>query len=215
MPRAFADREAEHAHQSWLQAAVAALDDRLRVRHGVFEYSQSRDCLFRIEIAAADCDLTLSDGVQLRRGDRMIKLHIWNEQFPRFPEAGPTLGWARRVDRAFDLSLRELAHYLEARPDLDDVRALCGNMAFCPTRRSMQLKRYVARFGFEPVVPSEQRSLRQQMHLFGENFLISMMVLARNAAALHVDTLWRDRTLVLLSRRLLQRRYGLAGDRAA
>ena len=42
-----------------------------------------------------------------------------------------------------------------------------------------------------------------------------MMVLARNAAALRADTLWRDRTLVFLSRRELQRRYGFAGEAAA
>jgi hypothetical protein len=35
-----------------------------------------------------------------------------------------------------------------------------------------------------------------------------MMVLAHNAAALRADILWRDRTLVFLSRQMLQRRYG-------
>jgi hypothetical protein len=49
----------------------------------------------------------------------------------------------------------------------------------------------------------------------GENILISMMVLARNAAALRADVLRRDRTLVFLSRRELRRRYGFARDRAA
>jgi hypothetical protein len=50
--------------------------------------------------------------------------------------------------------------------------------------------------------------LSQRLHRFGENILISMTVLARNAAALRADTLWRDRALVLLSRQRLQRRYG-------
>ena len=45
--------------------------------------------------------------------------------------------------------------------------------------------------------------------------LISMMVLARNAAALRADVLRRDRTLVFLSRRELRRRYGFARDVAA
>ena len=53
------------------------------------------------------------------------------------------------------------------------------------------------------------------MHWFGENILISMMVLARNAAALRADVLWRNRTLVFLSRRELRRRYGFAQERAA
>jgi hypothetical protein len=46
------------------------------------------------------------------------------------------------------------------------------------------------------------------LHWFGENILISMIVLAQNASALRADTLWRDRTLVVLSRQTLQRRYG-------
>jgi cytochrome b561 len=53
------------------------------------------------------------------------------------------------------------------------------------------------------------------MHRLGENIFISMMVLAHNAAALRADTLWRDRTLVFLSRSRLQERYGAGGGRVA
>src|SRR5581483_777056 len=89
-------RQFEHP---WLGAVVAALDERLRRQHGVFEYTHHRDCLFRIEIAAATGDLTLSDGVRVAAGDRVIGLHVWNEQFPAFPPGGPTLQWARQVNR--------------------------------------------------------------------------------------------------------------------
>jgi hypothetical protein len=47
------------------------------------------------------------------------------------------------------------------------------------------------------------------MHWFGENILISMIVLTHNATALRADTLWRDRTLVFLSRQTLRTRYGI------
>jgi hypothetical protein len=210
-----ADRETKRRDHPWLEAVVAALDDRLRLRHGVFEYSRNPDCLFRIQIINSDDDLILSDGVTVRAGDRLINLHVWNEQFPRFPRYRPTLAWARQVDRAFDISLRELAAYLAARSDLGDVVAICGNMGFSSAARSAQLARYVARFGFERVAAPSAASLWQQMHLLGQNILISMMVLARNAAALRADTLRRDRTLVFMSRQTLQRRYGPARDRAA
>jgi len=88
-------------------------------------------------------------------------------------------------------------------------------MSLEPAERSPQLARFVSRFGFERVSATSSRSLRQQMHWLGENILISMMVLARNAAALRADTLRRDRTLVFLSRRELRRRYGFARDQAA
>jgi hypothetical protein len=199
----------------WLEAMVTALDDRLRLRHNVIEYTDSADCLFRIQIVKSNDDYMLSDGARIRVGDRIANLHVWNEQFPCFTVGGPTLAWARRVNRAFDASLRELSRFLDARSDLDDVIAICGNMGFQPAERTDQLARFVARFGFERIAGGTSRSFRQQIHWFGENILISMMVLARNAAALRADTLRRDRTLVFLSRRELRRRYSFAGGGAA
>jgi len=199
----------------WLEAMVAALDDRLRLRHGVIEYTNSSECLFRIQLVISNESYVLSDGTCIRFGDRVASLHVWNEQFPCFVGKGPTLAWARRVNHAFDLSLRELAGFLEARRDLDDVVAICANMTLGPAERSAQLVRFVNRFGFEQIAAASSRSFRQQVHWFGENILISMMVLARNAAALRVDTLRRDRTLVFLSRRELRRRYEFARDGVA
>lgn len=205
----FPNRDAQPAGHPWVEALVTAVDDRLRLRHGVFEYTRNPDCLFRIQIVTSNDDLILSDRVAVQAGDRLISLHVWNEQFPAFPKDRPTLAWARRVDRAFAISLRELEAYLARRPDLNDVVAICGNMGFSPPARSAQLARYVARFGFERVASPSSPSLRRQMHVLGENILISLMVLARNAAALRADTLWRDRTLVFLSRQTLHRRYGM------
>jgi hypothetical protein len=196
----------------WLEAMVAALDDRLRLRHGVIEYTNSSECLFRIQLVTSDESYVLSDGTCIRRGDRVANLHVWNEQFPCFAGKGPTFAWARRVNQAFELSLRELAGFLDGRRELDDVVAICTNMSLEPAERSAQLVRFVGRFGFEPIAEASSRSFRQQMHWFGENILISMIVIARNAAALRADTLRRDRTLVFLSRRELRQRYGLARD---
>jgi hypothetical protein len=201
----------------WLEAMVAALDDRLRLRHGVIEYSHSSECLFRIQFVASseNENYVLSDGTCIGPGDRVAHLHVWNEQFPCFAGKGPTLAWARRVNQAFEFSLRELAAFLDGRRDLENVVAICANMSLEPAERSAQLVRFVSRFGFERIAAASSRSFRQQMHWFGENILISMMVLARNAAALRADTLRRDRTLVFLSRRELRRRYGFARDQAA
>jgi hypothetical protein len=198
----------------WFEAMLAALDDRLRLRHGVIEYTNSSECLFRIQLVASNESYMLSDGTCIRRGDRVANLHVWNEQFPCFAGKGPTLAWACRVNQAFELSLRKLAGFLDGRCDFDDVVAICANMSLEPAERSAQLVRFVGRFGFERIAAVSSHSFRQQMHWFGENILISMMVLARNAAALRADTLRRDRTLVFLSRRELRRRYGLARDEA-
>jgi hypothetical protein len=210
-----ANDEARRLSHSWLGAMLDVLDGRLRHRHGVTEYTRCPNCLFRIQVIRSCDDFVLTNGVRVRPGDRLINLHLWNEQFPAFPASGPTLAWARRFNRTFDISLRELAHFLEMRPDLDDIKAICGNMAFAPMERSAQLTRFVSRFGFERIAANNSQSLRQRMHWFGENILISMFVLAHNASALRADTLWRDRTLVFLSRQTLQRRYGSARKQAA
>ncbi len=118
----------------------------------------------------------LSDGTCIRPGDRIANLHVWNEQFPCFAGKGPTLAWARRVNQAFEFSLRELAGFLDGRRDLDDVVAICAKLSLEPAERSAQLVRFVSRFGFERIAAASSWSFRQQMHWFGENILISMIV---------------------------------------
>src|ERR1700758_3819977 len=106
----------------WLEAIVAALDDRLRQRHGVIEYTNSPECLFRIQLVTSSENYMLSDGTCICHGDRVANLHVWNEQFPCFPGKGPTLSWARRVNQAFELSLRELAGFFGGRRGPDGRR---------------------------------------------------------------------------------------------
>lgn len=207
-----ANMEARRLNRPWLGAILEALDGRLRLQQGVIEFTRCPACLFRIQVITSWDDFVLSDGTHVRPNDRLISLHLWNEQFPAFPASGPTLAWARHFNRAVDVSLHELAHFLEVREDLDDVKAICGNAPFAPMARSAQLARFVSRFGFERIAVNGSQSLRQRVHWFGENILIAMMVLAHNSAALRADTLWRDRTLIFLSRQMLQRRYGLVRE---
>jgi len=176
------NEQARRLSRPWLGAVLDVLDSRLRLQQGVIEYTQHPNCLFRIQIITSCADVVLSDGAHVRSGDRLISLHIWNEQFPAFPAHGPTLAWARRVNRAFDHSLHDLAHFLEARRDLDDITAICANLSLEPPERGAQLARFVRRFGFEKIETTNgSQSFRQRIHWFGENILISMIVLAHNA----------------------------------
>ncbi len=58
----------------WLGALIERLDRYLRRRQGVSEFTQSPDCVFRIQVARSDADVTLSDGTAVRTGDRIISL---------------------------------------------------------------------------------------------------------------------------------------------
>jgi hypothetical protein len=195
----------QHPH---LRAAVTALDDRLRARHGVIEYTRDPDCIFRLQIVASNREYCLSDGVRVREGDRLINLHLWNEQIPPFPVMGPTLGWARCICKALDVSLRGLASYVADQKDLVDIAAISANMSFGSTQQSDQLVRISERFGFERVPAEESASIAERVHRLGENILYSMMMMALNPRALRAEGLWHGRTSVFLSRRKLASRYG-------
>ncbi len=149
-------------------------------------------------------------GRRLRPGDRLARLHFWNEHVPVVPPGGATIAWARRMRNAIAAALHELANYLAARSDLADVVAICADVPSGTSAQSAQLARIMARYGFEAVAEPKRLTLGERLHRFGENILISLIVLAQNAAALRADTLRRARLPIYLSRHALERRFGAA-----
>ena len=135
----------------WLVEALSAFDDRQRRRQAVFEYTRNPACVFRLDITRAAYELTLRDGTLVRPGDRVARLHFWNEQIPTLPEDGATIAWARRMQRAIGVSLDELAHYLAGRPDLADIAVVCGLVPSATKSQSGQLARIMAYYGFETI----------------------------------------------------------------
>lgn len=190
-----------------LQRITQLIDRQLRTRQGISEYTTSQHCIFRMQVDTCKDGFELQDGTILNPGARIIVLHLWNEHIPQFPPGGPTLGWARRVNRALDNSLRELELHLSNRPDLDDVRVIKAEMALASAERGAQLLALAGKYGFQPIRPARQ-SLLQQLHRMGENILIAMLVLAHNPAAFRADILRRSFTPVFLSRASLSGRSG-------
>jgi hypothetical protein len=197
----------------WLAEALSAFDDRQRRRQAVFEYTRNPACVFRLDITRAAYELTLRDGTLVRPGDRVARLHFWNEQIPTLPEDGATIAWARRMQRAIGVSLDELAHYLAGRPDLADIAVVCGLVPSATKSQSGQLARIMAYYGFETIPEPHPLPLRERLHRLGENILISFIVLAHNAGALRPDTLMRVRVPIYLSRRILESEFA-TGDKA-
>ena len=186
---------------------IGLLDRHLRLRQGVVEYSDLPECIFRLQLIESRDEALFSDGTRVHIGDRLIDLHIWNEHVPLVGEQGPTMAFARHLNHCIDVSLLELARHVAERKDLDDIRAIRGNLVLGSKARSAQIARIAARYGFERVRSTIPLPFGQRLHQFGENILISMLVLARNPSTLRSDTLWRDRTLTFLSRRTLEQRY--------
>jgi len=104
--------------------------------------------------------------------------------------------------------LAELAQYLSIRPEHNDISIVRANLALAGPEETERMARLISRYGFEPMARSAPVIGKERAHQFGENVLISLMVLAHNAAALRRDTLRRARLQALLSRRRLEQRYG-------
>jgi hypothetical protein len=199
----------------WLAEAVFAFDKWLRRCQGVVEYSTHPQCLFRLEVGQASGQLLLSDGTRVRHGQRIARLHFWNEQIPPVPEGGTTIRWARQIQHGIAISLRELVKYLASRPDLTDVSVICADVPCGTQSQAHQLTHIMARYGFETIFQEEPVPLGERLHRFGENILISLMVLAQNSVALRADTLRRVRVPIYLSRRGLAERFGSTRQAAA
>jgi hypothetical protein len=191
----------------WLAEIIFAFDARLRRQQAVIEYSPDPACIFRIEIACAGGQFMLRDGTLLQTGERVARLHFWNEHIPPMPPGGATIPWARRLQKNISLSLRELARHLSSRPDLNDIRVICADVPSGTKSQSRQIAHIMAYYGFETRGENDRLPLRESVHRFGENILISLTVFAQNPAALRSDTLMRVRVPIYLSRQTLERRF--------
>jgi hypothetical protein len=189
----------------WLAQFVFALDRHLQRRDGVVEYSREPDCMFRLQVCRSDRAITLRDGTRVRIGDRIARLHYWNEQMPLAHANGANIAWAREFHRRIALSLTELARYLAEHPELADVEVICGDVSSGVKEQSDKVARIMARYGFESF-PEPSLPLGGRVHRFGENLMISLMVLARNAGVFRFASFRRVRVPIYLSRQVLQRR---------
>jgi hypothetical protein len=195
-----------HSHP-WLAKVLFTLDEHLRRRYAVFEYTQHPSCIFRLEISRARRPLVLRDGTSVRAGERICRLHFWNEHVLPVPREGATIAWARGMQRAIAEALHELARFLAARADLADVSLICADVPNGTAAQREKLARIMGYYGFEAIIEPEHLSIAARLHRLGENILISLTVLAQNAAALRLDTLNRARLPIFLSRRTLLARF--------
>jgi len=195
-----------------LAELIFALDRLLRQRYGVLEYSSHPSCIFRIQICPSRRNLMLRDGTRLCAGDRIARLHYWNEQVPARHRYTSQMLWAQEFHRRIAISLTELARYLHAQPSLADVNVVYGDVASAVGEHSCaQIAHIMRRYGFEAMLLPEPVLLRERLTRLRENILISFIMLAQNADALRVDTLRRTRVPIFISRQTLERKFGSIG----
>jgi hypothetical protein len=192
----------------WVGRTALRIDDGLRCRNNVYEYTNDPQCIFRIQITEAWQNIDFADGAAAHIGDRLISLHLWNEHVPAIPPEGPSLAWGRRMGRVMHVSLRQLAAFMSLRPEFDGVVAIHGNMAESTAQTAAQLLRIMQHFGFETAPQQRAIPWGQKLHQFGENILVLLLLLAVNPAAARISVLSRVRFEMFLSRASFNKRYG-------
>ena len=195
-----------------LRAMVLGLDLLLQRLGGVQEFTQDEECILRIALTACKKDLELSHGTQVRVGDKICELHLWNEHIPPMPLEGPDLRWGVRFYRLAVKSLRSLAAYIAA-GQMQDIVALGGQMAFLEKENSPVLASVAAQLGFDIVNLTAQGGRWRRFTHFWENMFSWALMWAFNPASLRGKRFLRSQRYRLwMSRRTLLQRYGKKTD---
>ncbi len=157
-----------------------------------------------------DAPVTLENGDCLGAGAQIADLHLWNEQVPLLTRDITAVAWGHRMSRGVAYSLRLLSQYLASRTDCDRVCAIRAGMALAPPEASAQLLRVCSRYGFIACRQGGEFT-ETAVRRYGENILISIMVLARNVRAFRFSSIRRSRVCVFLTRSELDKRFGKTG----
>jgi hypothetical protein len=204
-------RRCDAAARSLFAKAVFLLDRQLRTQGGVFCYSADPKCVFRIGVTKLQSPAMLDWWTTLPAGATIVEIHLWNERIPLPSEHESVIAWALAFGRGFAHSLRLLSAYLAENPELHCVRAIRAEMALGPPEMTKRLLGITGRLGFRPCGKHDGGAgLARRI---GENILISMMILARNAGDFRFSTLRRARVLVFIPREVLDERYGAQNRR--
>jgi hypothetical protein len=188
--------------------AVRGVDLLLRHGMGIQEFTDDRECLFRISLESSMQGVRLSDGTLVRAGDAVLVLHFWNEHLPPMGRAGPNAAWANLFRRRMRRSLEVVASFVERESSYRSIAALTGAPPFGSRIGAVQMVRTAQRFGFDVIDPDGEPELRERIHTMFDSILLWGLAQAYNPAALNGKRLLRHRYRLWISRARLIRRYG-------
>lgn len=187
--------------------AIRRLDAHLRRKQGIFEFSQDPRCVLRISVDPAEMDLRFADGTEVKAGEPVGTVHLWNEHLLKIPGDGPDLGWAIAMRQLMQFTFRELAGAMEADPRLHRAKAFGGTALFASRGGSSQVAKMASRFGFEWIADTRKPSVPRKIHDFFQNFLVFGLEWAFNPVGLRGKGFFRPREALYMSREALLERY--------
>lgn len=187
-----------------MKQAVLRLDAWMRRQQGMLELNTSPTCMLRVVMIRAESEMRLSDGAIIRRGDRIVDLHFWNE---RMPKTSAGLGWGGRFGRQLRRSFVDLAAAIDADPRLAGAVAVRGRLAFAGARNREEMRRFGHWFGFEGAEQTGPLSVRRRLHDAAEDIWLLILTWTFNPASLPTRQTVRRREDLWISKTKLIERY--------
>jgi hypothetical protein len=189
-----------------IKQAVRRLDAWIRRLQGFIEFNTGPTCMLRVAVIRAEREMRLSDGAIIRRGDKIIDIHFWNERLPK-ASASQGLGWGGRFGRQLRRSFVDLAAAIDVDPRLAGAVAIRGRLAFAGARNRDEMRRFGQWFGFESAEHAGPLPLRRRLHDAGEDIWLLALTWTFNPGCLPTRQMVRRREDLWISKAKLLERY--------
>ncbi|GAP06599.1 hypothetical protein ATHL_01454 [Anaerolinea thermolimosa] len=163
-----------------MRALVRKFDYWLCQWMGGFPFCSDPECLVKLQVTRAHHAMTV-DGLEIKRGDPVLAIHLWNEHLPPLPGKEIDLAWAVKTQRMFRSSLRKAAIYIKNTPPLMSLRAVMGVTSLFPPPEKPGEWHPMQRFGFTVIF---YRSRLGRFGEFWENFYAWLLANAYNPISL-------------------------------
>jgi hypothetical protein len=195
---------------------IRGIDFLWRRTQGVEKFTYEEGCILCVAFGRSGADQKLSDGMVIRRGERVGKLHLWNGHIPVMGSSGPDLTWGLISYSRFVRFLGALSIFADGDERFDEIRAFRGEMAFARADAEKRAQRIARAFGFDFVRVPYSASRWGRFVEIWKNIYSWLLIWTFNPASLRGKGLLQLRRYQLwISREALRTRYAplVAGGR--
>lgn len=188
-----------------MRSLVKKFDQWLCRWMGVFTFCSDPECLIKLQVMSAP-HTTMVEGVEIKRREPVLVIHLWNDHLPTSPKNEGDLAWAVQTQRMFRSSLRKAAEYIQSDPHLRSLRAVMGVTSLLRPPEKPGEWHPMQRFGFTVML---YKSRLGRFGEFWENFYAWLLANAYNPTSLWQWGIFkRRRAEIWISMRSFLNRFG-------
>lgn len=189
-----------------VRAGLRLIDHALDFYYRPVTFSEAPGCILQLSRGHASRDVQLRDGMTIAAGTPVLALHFWNERLSEWATSGLSVG--PMMVGGLRMSLRELATYLAAHPEYDDLTAIVGEIGLFPGDRTDGFREFMKYLGWE-VFGTGQPGWNMLSRTFWDNAFSWGMMWTYNPTSLANKRFKEiERHQIWASRDQLMKRYG-------